>query len=308
LIDSANLKYQFHQSNSEAVIEVRDNGVPVGYVANVISSTFTLNASPFGQITCSVQGDKTAIWNKTCANVITRLTTSFGHSSSRFTLSDIDSSNFNAFNVGNPSPIGLNINQSDTVLNACAEVAQSIGAQITMSKTGLLQLNKIDLSGTPVFTITDKDIIKNSLSLVQKIPVQGSFRVGYCKNYTVQPQLDTRIPAKHKAIFAKEYLEVKAEDSTVKSNYKQLVEVERVDTLLLTETDAQNLANSLLSLWSIPRFIFQMQVIPRFLNAKLGDIVTLQSSRFNLSSGKQSQIIGIQVNYGNGNVQLKVLV
>ncbi|PTR04971.1 hypothetical protein C8R30_101168 [Nitrosomonas nitrosa] len=309
LADEATLKYQYHQGATEGVIEVRDNGVPVGFTANNTTGTFVLTQDPFGQVTCSVQGDKPTNWNTTAANIINRIVTTYGHSDLRFSGGDIDSSNFNAFDLANPQPLGIYIDLSDTVLNVCNQIAQSVGAQLMVNRLGKLQLHKVTLTptGTPT-EITSKDIIAGSLSVAQKIKVQGSFKVQYCKNWTVQPVLDTRIPAAHKDLLAKEWLEVKAENATVKSNYKQLVEVEAIPTLLLQESDAQDLADHYLSIYSTPRFILSLTVTPKFMTMNLGDFVTITTNRFGLDSGKTGQVVGIQINLGNGNVNLEVLI
>ncbi len=308
LTNPATLEFQYHQSASEGVIEVRDNGVPVGYTDSPSTGKFTLTATPFGQLTASIQGDKPSTWNTTIAPIIERIVKNYGHTSTRFTASDIDSSNFSNFESANTEKIGIYLDTSETVLSVCSQIASANGAQIIMSRLGKLQLHKIDLSGTPIETITDNDIIASTLFVSQKLPVQGSFRIGYCRNWTVQTPLDTRIVPAHKDMFAKEWYEVKAENSTVKTNYKQLVETERVDTLLLTEADAQSYANDLLALYSVPRFVFSVQVNSRLLEIELGSLITLKSNRFGLNAGSAGQIIGKNINYGKGTITLEILV
>lgn len=65
LVDAANLVYMVHNGPIERIIEVRDNGVPLalttGYTVNLSAGTFTLLKSPAGTITCSVQGERSAI-------------------------------------------------------------------------------------------------------------------------------------------------------------------------------------------------------------------------------------------------------
>lgn len=308
LIDPATLKYQVHNGKIERVIEVRDNGVNVANTANVTAGTFVLTKQNFGLITASVQGDKNITWNTNCADMISYVVQNYGYSDTKFLSSEIDTANFTAYKANNTSALGIYVDSSTTVLDVVSQLAASTGGQLVISQTGKLQLQKIDLSSSPTESITDKDIVLNSLQISQKLQVQGSFRVGYARNWTIQEQLETNLSTKAKNILKKEFREVYAEDSTVKTNYKQLRETERIDTLLLKETDASALANYMLNIYKTPRFVYQMQVVQRFLNVRLGTVVTLTHSRFGLSSGKTGQIIGISRNYGTGLVTLEVLV
>jgi len=58
LSNPATLEFQTHQGAIEGAIEVRDNGVPVGfsYTESSVKSRFKLTAQPFGKVTASVQG------------------------------------------------------------------------------------------------------------------------------------------------------------------------------------------------------------------------------------------------------------
>lgn len=308
LIDPPNLKYQVHQSKIESVIEVRDAGVPVGFVANVNAGTFTLNASPFYAITCSVQGDKPTVYNNDVANIIKNIVTTYGEANTRFTLSDIDTTNFNDFANTNSQAVGIFIDSSETILNICNSLASSVGAQMVTSREGKLQLKKIDLTPINQIEITNNDIVLNSFSLKEKIKVQGSFKIGYAKNYTIQENLDTRIPTNHKEILAKEWYETNSSNSTIKTQYKQLNEVERINTLLLIENDADSLADYYLNLYGTPRFIYSLSVAPKFMNANLGSSVKITTNRYGMESGKNGQLIGKTTNFGNQTIQLEVLI
>jgi hypothetical protein len=49
-------EYQVHDGAHEAIIEVRDNGVPVGITSFPNTGKFVLNSQPYGTVTASVQG------------------------------------------------------------------------------------------------------------------------------------------------------------------------------------------------------------------------------------------------------------
>ena len=54
--DPNTLRYMVNSGTIHNIIEVRDNGVPVGFTQNTTAGTFDLTQTSYGQITCTVQG------------------------------------------------------------------------------------------------------------------------------------------------------------------------------------------------------------------------------------------------------------
>jgi hypothetical protein len=126
LIDPALLKYQVHGGAIERIIEVRDDGVPVNFTADLAAGTFTLTAQPAGVITCSVQGDKAGgVYRSTVGALVQRLATGYGKAADRFVAGDLDAANLAAFEAANPQPVGLYLLERTNVLAACADLAAS---------------------------------------------------------------------------------------------------------------------------------------------------------------------------------------
>ncbi|WP_299082832.1 hypothetical protein [uncultured Paraglaciecola sp.] len=309
LTNPSTLEYQVHDGAIEDIIEVRDNGVPVSFTKNLLDGKFTLNQSPFGRITASVQGYKPATWINTIGDLIKTLTTSYGDTNNRFALSDIDVTQVDAFNAANPSPLGTHKSTRDTVLNVCNKLARSIGAQLVMSREGLLKLIQVTLpaTGTPI-EITQNDIIEDTLQIAEKVIIKSAIKLGFAKNLTVQDNLETGIPAEHKELYKQEWLTVKREDAAVKSAYKIESEPKQIDTMLLRETDAIAEADRLLNIYKVPRFVFSFVTRAKFLNTNLGDTVTLTHPRFNLDQGKTGVVIGLSTSWQNSRVRMEVLI
>lgn len=87
LIDDTQLEYLVHNGLTERIIEVRDNGVPVDFIPNLVTGTFRLTYPPAGTITCSVQGDRRYVdetgvtlvgYRNTPAKLIQRIITGYG--------------------------------------------------------------------------------------------------------------------------------------------------------------------------------------------------------------------------------------
>lgn len=309
LVDPATLKYKVHGSAIERLIEVRDNGVPVSINESLIDGTFTLVAQQAGTITCSVQGDKPTTYSNRIADTITRLVTGYGKVSDRLTTADIDTAQFAAFNTAHPQPVGVYLNDRSNVIEVCQQLASSVGAQISMSREGLLRLLKITLpaTGTPL-VVTPSDYVAKSLEITERVDVKAAIKVGYCKNYTTQTGLNTGLPASHKDLFMQEYLSVTAKNQSVADTYKLNTEPVQTDTLLLTESDATAEANRLLTLWQQPRTVYKFVGYSHLLTVPLGQALTLVSPRFGLSEGKTGIVVGIQSDWVSRRVTIEVLI
>lgn len=309
LVDPATLKYKVHGSAIERLIEVRDNGVPVSVNESLVDGTFTLVAQQAGTITCSVQGDKPTTYSNRIADTITRLVTGYGKVSDRLTTADIDTAQFAAFNTAHPQPVGVYLNDRSNVIEVCQQLASSVGAQISMSREGLLRLLKITLpaTGTPL-VVTPSDYVAKSLEIKERVDVKAAIKVGYCKNYTTQTGLNTGLPASHKDLFMQEYLSVTAKNQSVADTYKLNTEPVQTDTLLLTESDATAEANRLLTLWQQPRTVYKFVGYSHLLTVPLGQALTLVSPRFGLSEGKTGIVVGIQSDWVSRRVTIEVLI
>ena len=307
LADPAQHEYQWHQGASERLIEVRDNGVPVSTTTYLSTGKFKLLATPAGQITASVQG-RTPYTN-TVAGIVQAMALNYGTPSERLTSGDLDAAQLAAFAVACPQPVGLYLGDRTNVLQACQELAASVGAQVVMSRTGLLRIVRLALpgTGTPV-VIGPQDYEARSLQVKERTTVIAGVKLGYCKNWTVQTNLDTGIPPEHKDLYAQEWLTVTASDPAVASAYKLYAEPEQVDTLLLRESDAQDEADRRLGLWKVQRTVYQVKGFAQCLLLELGQAVTLQGDRFGLQAGKTGTVIGLQLDWMAGRATVEVLI
>ena len=308
LSNPATLEYKVHDGPIEEIIEVRDNGVPVASSKTLTQGRFTLSAQPFGQVTCSVQGSKPSLWDKTVSKVIQQIVLNYG-GSNKFVSGDLDTVQLASFDTANPQPIGLYLPDRDNTLSVCNQIAASVGAQLVMSRLGKLQLLKIELPapGTP-FEIGVDDVVQNSISISSKLPVRAAYKVNYNRNWTVQEGLQTGIPEEHKKMYALEHVSVTAQDTTVKTNYALDAEPVAVDTMLLTEADATSEATRLLNLFKQPLFTISFTGTARLVELTLGAPVTLTYPRFGLEFGKSGQVIGLSIDWSTLLVKVDILV
>lgn len=313
LTNPVTLEYQIHNGPVESIFEVRDNGQPVSVTASNATGKFTLSTAPVGAITVSAQGDKaTGVYRNTVASLVQRIVTGYGKSTDAFTLADIDTANFSAFETLCPQPVGVYLQNRENVLNVINALASSVGAQAVMSRAGHLRLFQVSLpaAGTPTL-INEANIISNngrsSLQISSRPPVVAAVKLAYCQNWTVQSGLLTGIPAQHKDLFGLEWLTATASDAAVKSTYRLNADPVQVNTCLLTNSDAQAEATRQLNLWKVPRTVFKFTGSAPLMQLELGGAVTLTHRRFNLSAGVPGMVISLTPDWLTGRVEVEVL-
>lgn len=304
------LEYQVHTAPIEDIIEVRDNGIPVNITKNLGAGKFTLNQTPYGQITCSIQGHKNPTYYNDIANIIKEIVKNYGPVLNRLTDSDIDLTNFSSFSSSNTQPVGFYSNSRENILSVCNQLASSIGAQLTMTSTGLLRLVRLNLPPTgTAYTVSYNDIESKSLSIIDKPPVLGATKVTYAKNWTTQKgSLAAGLPSNNAVLFEEEWLYSIYENNTIINNYLQTTEPKEENTLLLKKIHADAEALRRNNMWSTPRFVYSMKAYAHLLPVELGDSITLYDSRFGLNNGKTGLVISIARDWLAGRVGIGVLI
>jgi hypothetical protein len=303
----------------EQIIEVLDNGVPISFITVPQSGTPTMPPGSFrllaplvGTCTASVQGLARTVniagatysdtYLNTASNIIATLLKFTGKT---IDYSDIDQASFAALGQ---VPVGVYVGTRTNVLVLCQEIAKSCGLTLAVTRTGKVKLIEVKVPTTAAISITDNDMFLNSLQIVQKTDVIAASKIGYCKNWTVQAGLVTGIPEEHKDLFAKEYLEVLAEDVAVKNAYQLNSEPVIENTLLVDRTDATSLANKNLNLFKVPRIVLGMTCTSKLLSVEIGSAVQVVSQRFGLNSGKYGIVTSTRPNWLAGKIDLEVLI
>jgi len=324
LVNSGTLTYQVHNGPIERIIEVRDNGIPVLFTANLTAGTFTLTRAPFGQITCSVQGHKpSGTYTNKIGETIKNILTQYGPSGARLQNTDINTTNFtnfdNSFPVVNSEytrAIGVYIRETANVLDVCNRLAKSARAQLTVtagpqendSDVGLLKLIKLEIASSAVQNITSSDIEEYSLSISDKAPIKPTSKLGYGRNWTVQESgLAAGVPSNLQDIYSKQYFLAITNNYDVANAYKLNSEDVLEETLLITKTGAENESYTRSSFWSTVRYIYTFVGYPHLFDLQLGDTISLTNRRYLLNS-KLGVVVNISRDWINGRIQVGVLI
>lgn len=310
LVDQAGPRYQVHGGAVEQTIEARSNGMPISLVLDNAHGMFTLTKNPFGTITASVQGDKgDSVYRNTIASLVQRIVTGYGKASDRFTLADLDLVNLAAFDAAHRQPVGLYLADRTNVLVACQQLAGSVGAQLSMSRTGKLRLLQIDFppAGAAI-EIRPHHIVERSMAIASRTDVVSAVKLGYCKNWSVQQGLATTIPDQHKELFAQEWLTVTASDADVESRYRLNSEPVQQDTCLLKQMHALAEAARRLAIRKVPRTTYRFEATPRHLLLELGAPVHLFYPRFGLDDGGLGVVTSLSPDWMTGRITVEVTI
>jgi hypothetical protein len=313
LVDLAYNEYQVSGGPISEIEEVRDNGVPVGFVPLLSQGRFRITQAPQGTITCDVMGDApNGVYVDDVVNIIKRLVKSFGNAQQRFTDSDLDLVSLNAFAAANTQPVGLYLTDKANVLECCNKLAASIGARCVMSRTGLLSLIKLDLPQTTSGTlVTADDIYERSLYVSQMPDVMAAAQVGYCRNNTIQNALQTGLPQDQIAMYAQEqeWLTSTKKSDAVATDYKLFTNPDMIETQLMTPEGADSEATRLKTLWGVQRRVVVYDGMPWLMLESLGNPQTVKHpTRFQLAAGVRGQIVRITSDWLKAKIQIGVLL
>jgi hypothetical protein len=304
---------QWHDGPIEGIPDTRANGIPINEQVVVSDPTgkATLsvdNASAV--ITATVQGDKFGgVFRKTIATLVQRFVTGYGKYSDRYTLANIDAPNFAAFDAANQQPVGLHTRESLNVITACDMLASSVGAQLAPSLNGKLQLIQIALPAAgPAIEIRAEHMVTGTLKHVQHIDPVAAVQLGYCKNWTPQPGLQSNLSAEHLALFEKEWpLTVTRTSQDVVRDYKLPGTATMQPTMLLHGTDAAVEADRRNALWGKGRNIYEFEGTPELLLLAKGARLIVYHELDGMAGGVEAQVLQIKRDWWTRKVTVRFL-
>ena len=254
-----------------------------------------LGSSPDGQVTADVTEGDTAS-DRTTGQIWARVLTEAGVDSGEYSASDVD-----ALDSLNDAEIGIWIDEETTVTEVLDEIAGTVGAWWGADKDGVFRIGLFDgPTGVSQITFTANDMVEP----LERVPVSDEgrgipvwrYKLRYGKNYTVQTSdIAAAVTDARRAFLAKEWREVVASDATVQTAHILAPEIV-ADSLFAEETDAQTEATRQLTLRKVHRdmYEFATPLDDDTDELDIGDVVTIEHSRFDLVSGGDFVIIGVE--------------
>ena len=166
----------------------------------------------------------------------------------------------------------------------------------------------LTVAASGLTSLSATDMVESSFHIVSRIPVKSASKIGYCKNWTVQTNLQTGIPVDSKNYLSTEYLTTTKSNATVATNYKLDAEPIERDTDLIASLDAIQEASRDLTIYSTPRTIYGFEGFSQCLSLVLGQSVTLVHPRFGLSAGKTGIVTKLQPDWISFRCQVEVMI
>ncbi len=312
LIDTAARRYQVHSGPINEVVDVYDNGQSVGFTASVADGTFALNQAAGGLITATVRGSDIAgapvpQYPNTIAQIARRLVTVFGP----LEEADLDLASFDALDAFVPYRAGFFLNQPANILDVLDTLMESAGAFYGFNRTGLFTVGALvppeiaGPGGADAGSVTENEILEQSLVRLGGTPARWRMRLDYERNYTVQVELPNLTPERSQFL-EKQYRTAVAEDLVVKGQLANPNDPDPLPTLFNYADETTLAAERLLSIYKVRRDVFQLRLNTQGFGFDIGDVIQVQYPRFGMEAGRWVQVIGILEDGETNQTQLAV--
>jgi hypothetical protein len=329
LINSFYLIYQISTGVLTEVVNVFDKGVYLARGTNYATSALLrasapalgafntclaegmikLGSTPTGTLTAVAWQYKTVEEN-TVAQIVKRVVTSAGG----LTTGDLVLSDYTTLDAQIAANVGLVVSGDMMVSDALDNLCESIGAWWGFDTLNRFRILRLDApSSTSVADFDESSIMsieRESVSVNGSTDAVYKITLEHDKNWTVQTgdSLASSVAADHKSYLEKEVRKSVKKDDSIKTAHPNAQEV-TISTLLCGLKYAEPEAQRLLSIYDPTRIILTVSVkvdASSLSTVDLGTVVKITSSRYGLSSGKYLRVIGIQTDFENNKLDLKL--
>lgn len=332
-----------------AISNVYDNGVALTsvtqYTVDLGTGEFTLNQSPFGQITCDVQGK--SILGSFSANrvdFIYDLLTTYGE----LTIDDVEGSSLTVAKTLLGGDSGYYINADNPVLTVIEDLLQAPLGYLFFNRLGKAVIGKLQLpeassvialqldsaeifpqgNATSDSGSTDDVIVANQVDRLFSKTIMA-----YDHNFTIQsedslgagPPVDPDTPSgmARRAWLSKEHLIVERNlvGPTVGRNlYKTSEEMkDPIETWYINRSDAENAGQYWLDIYGVQRYLISIQCTAVPLRTSLHNIIVITyyvkdensgetRNRTRWFNGKKMRSVSYEENYGDNIVNMLLLI
>lgn len=326
LVDPVLMIYQLHYQDIHSIQKVKDQGVQItagvnrgsyaglvgtaptagqfDYVQSSAGSYVRLGSTPNGLVTVDAKGDDSGSgYVDSVAGIIERIVTGPGGLSA----SDLDGATFTALNSANPATVGFYTRDPINIPDVLDLLVNSIGAYFTFSRSGKLQVGRIEQpSGTPV------EVYSDDFGFTRLPTVVPTWRlaIGYQKNHRPMSDADLATSFRPGGVNAASAPALKTSmlysstsDAAVKTAHLLALDL-KVDTQLALLADATAEATRQLNLFKVVRDLYRVRVKSLPFARNLGEVVQLTLDRYGLEAGKLFTIIGMSENSDTSIVEL----
>jgi hypothetical protein len=324
----ASLIYQVHDGSVSAITAVYDRGSVLTFSADyatyallaaatiaaghygtcLAQGYFRLNTAPTGTITADVSGDNTGgVFASTSTDIVRRIVSTTG------TVGDPSGlylPSFISVLAAQPAPIGYWVapDSTNTIADALANIMGAIGGWAGFRRSGLLDVGIVyGPSGripnamfdrTDIFEIS-RDPLPTSLS-----PPPYRQRCAYQHNWTVQTDIAGSVGATRTSFLAQADRYSESVNTNVLLNHPFAIDQTPVASYFLNQSDAQAESDRLLALFSKNAALYRFKVGYQPFALDLGDVVNVTYPRWDLTVGKNLQVLEFTEDAQAGTIEM----
>lgn len=275
------------------------------YKTDHVKGLIRVGSTPTSILTGDVQGDKTGgVYVSSAPNIIRRIL------NTRASVIDdeIDLGSITIADSANDSIHGYYIRLDRVNIDSVIDdLASSIGAFWTYTRSGLFRLVILTEPGTPVKVLTQDDFTYDSITSQPIPPPSKLLRLGHHRYWRTQEGTSlsddpAEVTPEERAQFGAEYRYVTSPnpDATIATSYLDAEESESL-SLFDVEADAQAESDRRIALHGVPREILTVPLVIGLFNYQLGDSLEFAPDvdRYDLA-GWKGVIVGMVEDVGDG--------
>ena len=326
-VNPFNLIYQVHDG-AVSQITVYDGGVPLTLGVNhadivalqgatirpgrydtcLSLGLFRLGGAPAFAVTADVK-EGASVAARYPGAVVRRMLAKMGLSGA----GNVNTASFTALDASAQMEVGIWIDSQTTGLAAMGDVLASVGGWIIPGADGAFEVGRLLAPGTPVGTIDEDDMLKESLGIVSSTDTDGglpAWRIilEYGRNWQVQDDavLGGCVTMERRGFLAAETREEKAENAAVRVKHLLSPEM-RVSTFLVDRAAAVAETARWLALYSVRRDVLSFAMNHADADAfQTGQTVEIVLPRWGYENGRPMVVIGREESLRDYTVMLTV--
>lgn len=270
------------------------------FITDLARGYVRLNASPTLPLTATIKGDNTLVNGRNyvdnAAAIVRRLATK---RSDFLDPSEVEVVDFQDVELEAPQKVGLYISpdESTTIVEGMSRVMASVTGVWRLTRDGKISVKVLKDPATlpSIITITDNDYHAGLLERLPTSPITWRQRVCYDRHWNggfSREQLAGSLSEDLIDNYSQECRFAISENPTLKDTFLGAVEITLGDSTIVGESDAQAEAERRMALFGVERHLYRVPLLLGLFQYDLGDVVTLQAQRFNLSSGRFMMVVG----------------
>ena len=275
------------------------------YKTDLSKGLIRLGAVPAGQLTVDFKGDNAGGYVDDAANIVRRIVTTRLGASNLDDPTDLEPGTFGRLAIDQPATVGFYSSGDVEAAAALDAIMTGIGGTWGFSRLGGLEVRRLEAPSAGGIALDTSNV--ESIERLATDPPAWRRRVGWRRNWTVQREADLAgsVVAADREFFAAETRWAEESDTSIQTahvNARDAVTAALFDL----QADAEAEAARLETLHGTARDRYRVAILRGALQFWLDTDVTLTWPRWDLSSGKDFIVVGIEHNLSNDTAVLEL--